>query len=78
LAVVQRPGADLGAAGGSAGGVMMPEDLRQLPLQTLHMAPWNLSSTAIRDDVAHGRSVLDRVCAPVARYIADHGLYRAA
>ena len=78
LAVVQRPGADLGAAGGSAGGVMMPEDLRQLPLQTLHMAPWNLSSTTIRDDVAHGRSVLDRVCAPVARYIADHGLYRAA
>jgi nicotinic acid mononucleotide adenylyltransferase len=37
-----------------------------------------VSSTAIRDDVAAGRPVLDRVSAPVARYIADQGLYRDA
>lgn len=55
-----------------------PLALRSVPIERLHMAPWNVSSTAIRADVACGRPVLDRVSAPVARYIADHGLYRSA
>lgn len=69
LAVAQRPGAtekDL------------PRELRGLAIEPLHMAPWDVSSTAIRHDIAHGTSVLSRVSAPVARYIENHGLYRAA
>lgn len=67
LAVVPRPG---------AGAPELPAALRHLSIQTLHMAPLDISSTAIRADVAQGRSVLDRVSAPVARYIAEQGLYR--
>ena len=67
LAVVRRPG---------AGAESLPAELRGLPFEELHMAPQDISSTAIRADVARGRSVLDRVSAPVARYIADQGLYR--
>jgi nicotinate-nucleotide adenylyltransferase len=36
-----------------------------------------LSSTALRDRVAHGRSIRYLVPADVARYIDDHHLYRA-
>jgi len=35
-----------------------------------------LSSTALRDRVAHGRSIRYLVPDPVAGYIADHALYR--
>jgi nicotinate-nucleotide adenylyltransferase len=37
-----------------------------------------LSSTALRDRVAHDRSIRYLVPPGVARYIAEHGLYRAA
>ena len=67
LAVVGRPGADA---------LERPAALRHLSIEPLHMAPLDISSTAIRADVARGRSVLDRVSAPVARYIAEQGLYR--
>ena len=73
LAVVQRP--DQPSAASPPEG---PAELKTLPVHHLHMAPWNVSSTAIRADVALGCSVLDRVSAPVARYIDDQGLYRAA
>jgi nicotinate-nucleotide adenylyltransferase len=69
LAVAQRPG---------QGSDEVPDVLSRLPTERLHMAPWDVSSTAIRADSAQGRPILDRVSAPVARYIADHGLYRAA
>lgn len=69
LAVAQRPG---------QGSALVPDVLKGLPIERLHMAPWDVSSTAIRTDAAGGRVILDRVSAPVARYIAEHGLYRAA
>jgi nicotinate-nucleotide adenylyltransferase len=65
LAVVPRPGA----------ATALPPKLQGLPVTRLLMAPWDVSSTALRADVAQGRGVLDRVSAPVARYIAEHGLY---
>jgi nicotinate-nucleotide adenylyltransferase len=65
LAVVPRPGA----------ATALPPELQGLPVTRLLMAPWDVSSTALRADVAQGRGVLDRVSAPVARYIAEHGLY---
>ncbi len=65
LAVVPRAG---------AASALVPE-LKTVPFQPLLMAPWEVSSTAIRADVALGRGILDRVSAPVARYIAEHGLY---
>lgn len=68
LAVARRPGTPEAAE--------RPPALRDVPFEPLHMTPWDVSSTTIRDDVAQGRSVLDRVSAPVARYIAEHGLYR--
>jgi nicotinate-nucleotide adenylyltransferase len=66
LAVAQRPGQ----------AAAVPPGLQALSFEPLHMAPWDVSSTAVRADVAAGRSVLDRVSAPVARYIAEQGLYR--
>jgi nicotinate-nucleotide adenylyltransferase len=69
LAVAQRPGQGSG---------QVPDALSGLHIERLHMAPWDVSSTAIRADAAQGRVILDRVSAPVARYIADSGLYRAA
>ncbi|MBM3389459.1 MAG: nicotinate (nicotinamide) nucleotide adenylyltransferase [Betaproteobacteria bacterium] len=53
----------------------LPPELQALPVQQLLMAPWEVSSTAIRADVGQGRVILDRVSAPVARYIDEHGLY---
>lgn len=76
LAVVERP-AEAPASHAGQPKAPMPEALRGLQPQFLHMAPWNVSSTTIRADVALGRSVLDRVSAPVARYIADHRLYQS-
>ncbi len=73
LAVVQRPGPTPGVAASA-----VPAELQGLSIEHLHMAPWNVSSTAIRADAAQGRAVLDRVSAPVARYISDRGLYRTA
>ena len=65
LAVVPRPGA----------AAALPPELQGLPVTHLLMAPWDVSSTALRADAAQGRGILDRVSAPVARYIAEHGLY---
>jgi len=67
LAVVQRPGTATASA--------LPTALRPLAIEPLHMAPWDVSSTAIRADVARARPILDRVSAQVARYIDDTGLY---
>ncbi len=65
LAVVPRPGA----------AAALPPELQGLPVTRLLMAPWDVSSTALRADVEQGRGILDRVSAPVARYIAAQGLY---
>lgn len=70
--------ARLVAAPRPGGSHHLPAEVQALNPEVLHMVPWNVSSTAIRADVAQGRSVLDRVTAPVARYIAEHGLYRGA
>ena len=80
LAVAPRPRTPqaLGVAGPQSAVAGLPTELQALPIEVLHMAPWDASSTAVRADVAQGRGILDRVSAPVARYIADHGLYRAA
>ncbi len=47
-----------------------------LPLVEVPLPPMATSSTDIRARVAAGRDIAALVPTPVARYIADHGLYR--
>ena len=44
--------------------------------ETLQMAPMDVSGTGIRGRVARGEDISALVPAPVADYIARHGLYR--
>ncbi len=44
----------------------------------LEMAPVEVSSSQVRERVARGEAVAELVGEPVARYIAEHGLYREA
>ncbi|HYP33395.1 MAG TPA: hypothetical protein VES00_16110, partial [Burkholderiaceae bacterium] len=46
-------------------------------LRVLRMPPRPHSATAVRERAAAGLDVTALVGAPVARYIADHHLYRA-
>jgi nicotinate-nucleotide adenylyltransferase len=81
LAVASRPGADGGevldalasipAACGAAGPYVEPE------VVFLSMAPIDVSSSQVRAAVARGEGVEELVGEPVARYIAEHGLYEA-
>ncbi|HEX9098161.1 MAG TPA: nicotinate-nucleotide adenylyltransferase [Candidatus Dormibacteraeota bacterium] len=70
VVVVARPGsaspqpADLEAAGLGGGRVIL----------CLERTP-NVSASAIRDDIKHGRSIEGKVAAAVDRYIATHHLY---
>ena len=45
-------------------------------IHVLEMGEVDLSSTGVRDRVAHGESIEEWVPRSVARYIEDHGLYR--
>jgi nicotinate-nucleotide adenylyltransferase len=47
-------------------------------LRTLEMPPMEVSATDIRSRLAHGQSIAPLVFDPVARYIAQHHLYRTA
>ena len=70
LGVAARDGDPVHAAPGLAG---TPHALR-----IVQMAPHPHSATAVRERAAAGLDVTALVGAPVARYIADHHLYRAA
>ena len=70
LAVAARDGDPVHAASGLAG---VPHSLR-----IVQMLPHPHSATAARERAAAGLDVTALVGAPVARYIADHHLYRAA
>ena len=70
LAVAARAGEPVRAAPGLAG----VEHARHV----LRMAPHPHSATAVRERAAAGLDVTALVGASVARYIADHHLYRAA
>ncbi len=45
---------------------------------SLEMPALDVSSSMVRDRAAHGQPIEELVGAGVARYIADHGLYRVA
>jgi len=82
LAVAGRPGTDgaevldalasVPAPSGAAGPHVEPE------VVFLSMAPVDVSSSQVRERVARGEPVAELVGEPVARYIAEHGLYGAA
>lgn len=55
-----------------------PEGGQEARVDFLEGPRLGLSSTALRDRVAHGRSIRYLVPDPVVAYIADHRLYRAA
>lgn len=63
LAVIERPG--------------RPAVAPRVAARQLTMAPMNVSSTDIRQRVRRGEAIDDLVPAAVARYIAEHRLYRA-
>ena len=69
LAVAARDGDPVHAAPGLAGVAHA--------LRVLRMPPRPHSATAVRERAAAGLDVTALVGAPVARYIADHHLYRA-
>ena len=66
LAIANRPDAPLAAD---------PQVLR-VPHEAVALPMMDISSTDIRDRIAHGQGIADLVPAPVARYIARHHLYR--
>ncbi len=70
LAVAARDGDPVRAAPGLAG---VAHDLR-----IVELPPLPHSATAARQRAASGRDITTLVGAPVARYIADHHLYRVA
>jgi nicotinate-nucleotide adenylyltransferase len=70
LAVAARAGDAVHAAPALAG--------VEHALRIVQMPPHPHSATAVRERAAAGQDVTALVGAPVARYIADHHLYRAA
>ena len=70
--VAQRPGADL----------IAPDELaRLLALKNKHLLelsfdPMDVSANGIRQRIARGQSTSGLITAPVANYIALHGLYK--
>jgi len=72
LVVAQRPGAD----------PMPPEELAQWlalnnkKLLELTFDPMDISANGIRQRIARGQSISGLITAPVANYIAMHGLYK--
>ena len=66
LAIANRPDAPLSAD---------PQVLR-VPHEAVALPMMDISSTDIRERLAHGEGIDDLVPAPVARYIARHHLYQ--
>lgn len=81
LAVAEREGSDrmqvLDALASISVNAQGSAGVRQAP-HFLAMSPIEASSSLIRDRLAEGAGIEDLVGAPVARYIAEHGLYRDA
>ncbi len=61
-----------------ATGLFCAESQSQLKFLHLNMPALDISATDIRARIAAHQNVSDLVCAPVARYIADHHLYQTA
>ena len=73
-AVAQVSGRTGGAAAGSRGS----GEARWAEVSFLEMAPMEVSSSQVRERVERGEPVAELVGEPVARYIAEQRLYRAA
>ncbi len=56
---------------------VVPPELRAagVTVEEVPLAPTTISSTEIRQRIAAGQGIASLVPAPVARYIAEHGLY---
>ncbi len=77
LAVALRPGVSPEAVEVSLAG-LVPPGAPPWPVRFLSMGPLSISSSLVRATLHRGEPVEDLVGAPVARYIATHGLYRAS
>jgi nicotinate-nucleotide adenylyltransferase len=66
LAIANRPDAPAG----------VDPQLQRVPHTAVALPMMDVSSTDIRDRLAHGQGIADLVPAPVASYIARHHLYR--
>lgn len=79
LAVAQRDELDLQDVSVELKSLMSAQGPGFPPHMTpLRMTPVAVSSSAVRGLIAAGAPVTELVGAPVARYIAEHGLYRTA
>jgi nicotinate-nucleotide adenylyltransferase len=80
LAVAARAGSDraavVEAVAGLRGGPASEGAGRELPVRFLDMAEIEISSSMVRRRVAAGESIEELVGPAVARYIAEHDLYR--
>ncbi len=75
LAVADRP---LDVAGITQSAAELGADLAAtgIPFEALHMPPWRLSATAVREHAASGHEALARmVPEAVSSYISQHSLY---
>jgi nicotinate-nucleotide adenylyltransferase len=74
LAVAARPGTDRGRVLEAVESVERGEPAS---LRFLEMPPIDVSSSMVRERAAAGEPIEELVGAELARYIADHGLYRS-
>jgi nicotinate-nucleotide adenylyltransferase len=77
LAVALRPGVSPEAVEVALAG-LVPPGAPPWPVRFLSMAPLPISSSLVRAKLHRGEPVEELVGAPVARYVAAHGLYRAS
>jgi len=75
LIVIARPGYPLQEID-SLVAIFSTDTVQQIRRDALLINPVSISATAIRQDVAQGRSIGDLVPEPVRCYIKTHGLYR--
>ena len=71
LAVAQRSGPNPAGAG-----MAVDSQLRRIAHEVVPLPMMDVSSTGIRDRIAHGQGVDDLVPPAVARYIDQHDLYQ--
>lgn len=55
---------------------LLPPEFQHLRAQVVAAPMIDISATEIRKRVANGELINELVCEPVAKYIAEHGLYR--
>jgi nicotinate-nucleotide adenylyltransferase len=80
LAVASRNGSDRGRVLDAIASLGAPGDERDgdsRSVRFLQMAPMDVSSSMVRELLSAGKPVDELVGEPVARYIAEHGLYTA-